>query len=105
MIHHLKIKKKHADAICAGAKPFEVRIEDDKHFEEGDIIIFKVVDWDEYEHQWYGDRHSIESRAYFIPYVLRSGDFPDGIKDGYCVFTLAQLSDDLAYYYTHMKEE
>lgn len=101
MIHNLKIKEKYADAICGGAKNFELRKEDDKHFEAGDIITFKVVDWNEHEHEKWEEHHGIEGRAYFIPYVLRSEDFPEGIKEGYCVFTIAQLSDDLAYYYTH----
>lgn len=92
MIHHLKIKKAYADAICGGAKTFEIRREDDKHFDIGDIVTFDVIDKNEY--------HGIEGRAYFVPYVLRHEDFPEGIPEGYCTFTIAQLSDDLAYYYT-----
>lgn len=92
MIHILKIKKKYADAICAGAKTFEVRKEDNRHFDIGDVVTFHVIDSDDY--------HGIEGRAYFIPYVLRHDDFPDGIAEGYCVFSIVQLSDDLAYYYT-----
>lgn len=92
MIHNLKIQKKYADAICAGAKTFEIRKEDDKHFETGDVITFSVVDWNNY--------HGVEKRAYYISYVIRHSDFPDGIPDGYCVFSIVPLSDDLAYYYT-----
>ena len=92
MIHRLKTQKKYADAICGGAKTFEVRKEDNRHFDIGDVVTFHVIDSDDY--------HEIERRAYFVPYVLRHDDFPDGIAEGYCVFSIAQLSDDLAYYYT-----
>ena len=101
MIHNLKIKKAYADAICAGVKTFEVRREDDKHFEEGDIITFKVTDWDEYyKHGFWEASHGIERRAYFVPYVLRHEDFPEGVPEGYCVFTISPLPDELARYYT-----
>lgn len=93
MLHRLKIKKEYAVAICGGAKMFEIRKEDDRHFDIGDVVTFSVVDSEEY--------NEIEGRAYFVPYVLRHSDFPDAIKKGYCAFTLAQLPDDLAYYYTH----
>lgn len=92
MIHHLKIKKVYADAICAGVKPFEVRREDDKHFDVGDVITFEVID--RIEH------HDIEKRSYFVPYVLRHEDFPEGVPEGYCIFTISQLPDELSYYYT-----
>lgn len=93
MLHKLKIKKKYADAISGGAKTFELRKEDDRRFNIGDIVIFEVEDSDYY--------NGIEGRAFFIPYVLRHSDFPDVIKKGHCVFALKQLSDDLSYYYTH----
>lgn len=93
MIHNLKIQKKYADAICGGAKHFEIRKEDDKHFNIGDVVTFEVIDNTEY--------HKIEWKAYFVPYVLRHEDFPEGIADGYCVFTVAPLDDELSYYYTH----
>lgn len=94
MIHRLKIKDKYANAICGGAKTFEVRKEDDKHFDIGDVIIFKVVDL--------AYSHRIEDKAFFVSYVLHHDDFPDGIADGYCVFSIVQLSDDLACYYTNL---
>lgn len=83
MIHKLKIKKKYADAICGGAKRFEIRKEDDKHFDVGDIVTFDVCD--------FGGRHSLENKAYFISYILRHEDFPEGIPEGYCVFTIVPL--------------
>ena len=92
MIHNLKIQKKYADAICGGVKTFEIRKEDDKHFEIGDVITFYVVDLNAY--------HRIEEMAYFVPYVIRHSDFPDGIPEGYCVFSIVPLGDELGHYYT-----
>lgn len=101
MIHNLKIKKMYANAICTGAKTFEVRREDDKHFEKGDIIIFNVTDWDEYyKHGFWEASHEIERRAYFVTYVLRHEDFPEGVPEGYCILAISRLSDDLERYFT-----
>lgn len=91
MIHKLKIKQEYANAIIGNAKHFEVR-KNDRNYQIGDVVLFKVVDSTEY--------HGIEGRAYFIPYVLTHDEFPEAIKEGYCVFTIAELDTALAYYYT-----
>lgn len=44
MNHILKIHEQFADAVCPLKKTFEVRREDDRRFEVGDRIAFRVVD-------------------------------------------------------------
>jgi ASC-1-like (ASCH) protein len=39
-----KVYQEYFEAIVKGEKTFEVRIEDDCHFEEGDILILKEID-------------------------------------------------------------
>ena len=95
MIHNLKILKKYADAVNGNAKHFEVR-KNDRNFQIGDVVTFTVID----------DVQSnpLNYKAFFISYVLTHEDFPDGIAEGYCVFTIAPLDDGLSFYYSQLRE-
>lgn len=74
LIHTLKLADKFWDAVKNGPKTFEIR-KDDRHFEVGDTILFKHVG---------GSGHWVMG-PYRVTYILRSADFPDGIRDGYVV--------------------
>lgn len=77
-VHRLKILPKYFAAVLTGHKTFEIRAEDDKHFNEGDNVIFREYDDKRGEYT----AASVIAR---ITYVLR--DVPEyGLKDGFCIF-------------------
>lgn len=77
MLHKLKIDKPFYDAVKAGLKPFEIR-SNDRGFQKGDLIQFKVRDKDQY---WI--YHETEE-LYEITYVLSGW----GLKAGYVALAI-----------------
>lgn len=83
-IHILKIKDIFWDSVKSLKKTFEVR-KDDRDFKVGDLIRFVIVD---------SDSGLICARAHClfeVTYKLTSDDFPDGLKDGYCILGIEPL--------------
>ena len=81
--HNIKLLESFADAVLSGDKTFEVR-ENDRGYQKGDRIQFRVVDK-------IGSHipHPIETITYEITYVLSGW----GIKDGWVVFGIKELSE------------
>jgi len=87
-IHSLKIAKKYFKAIKRGDKTFEVR-NDDRNFQVGDLITFKTANYafnQLHELRWYD-----APGMWQVTYKLTSKDFPDGIKEGYCVLGIKEV--------------
>lgn len=80
MIHNLKISSQYYDAVERGYKPFEIR-KDDRGYRVGDVLIMKEV-------TAAPSREPIEAE---IQYILRYEDFPDGLKEGYCILGLRNV--------------
>ena len=74
--HILKIAPIWFEAALHGAKRFEVR-RNDRDFKEGDHIVLR---------EWDGTDYTGRQILGYIDYVLTAEDFPEGIKEGYCVF-------------------
>ena len=83
MTHTLRIKLKYYQAIVSGRKTFEVR-KDDRDFEVGDLIRFIVFD---------GISWIYEYETFRITYKLTAKEFPDGIKEGYCVLSIERAGE------------
>jgi len=80
MIHELKCDPKYFRRVYEGQKMFEVR-KNDRDYQVGDTI--RLMEYDRGK-QEYSEREILLK----ITYVLTSVDYPDGIKDGYCVLSL-----------------
>lgn len=80
MMHELKIMEGFADEVCRGCKTFEVRREDDRRFEVGDKVRFRVVDADGAD----VPSHALNRRPYAVTYVLRGW----GVADGYAAIAI-----------------
>lgn len=80
MEHILKIQKRFYTDIQLNGKSFEIR-KDDRRFKVGDTILFVNVD---------GTMFPKKTKIYKINYILRHDDFPDGIPEGYCVFSISE---------------
>ena len=87
-IHDLKIREEFANHVVDGSKTFEIR-ENDRGFQPGDLVRFKVVDPDTFIFTS-GDNphisHEIENYLYKITYVISGW----GLKDGYVVFGITR---------------
>lgn len=86
VIHELKILKKFAGEVWSKKKSFEVR-KNDRNFKVGDFVRFNVLN----------DKGEIITFAtdeylYKIDYILTHDDFPEGIKEGYVVFSITEHS-------------
>lgn len=79
--HELKLLWTFESDILDGLKTFEVR-ENDRGFQKGDIVKFKVVDTRPNLSLY----HPIETKVYEITYVLNGW----GIKNGYVVFGIKE---------------
>ena len=78
-IHKLKIKNKYWAEVYEGAKMFELR-KNDRDFQVGDIIQFKLVD----------ANIDISKFKYRITYILK--DVPEyGLDKDYCILGIAQI--------------
>ena len=80
MMHHLKISTEYYDAGANCYKSFEVR-KDDRGYRVGDTVVM---------HENVTD-HQRESIIAEIKYILHYEDFPDGLKEGYCVLGLSNV--------------
>ena len=80
-VHVIKIQEDFADAVLSGEKTFEVR-ENDRGYQKGDIVQFKVVERGGLTLEKYG--HKLTGKRYRITYVLNGW----GIKDGYVAFSI-----------------
>lgn len=79
--HRLKTWPGYYDAIAAGIKTFEVRV-NDRGFAPGDPVILARYD---------PDSGTFDGRemTFVVPYVLHGGGF--GIKPGYAVLSLVPV--------------
>lgn len=88
----LKIEKQFADEIVSGMKNFEIRCEDDKVFQKGDSVEFRVNPVELYAAGESGacyvtkDEHPINGRIYDITYVLHGW----GLREDYCAFAIKE---------------
>ena len=73
--HELKILPRFFEDVARYAKRVEVR-KNDRDFKVGDRVLLR---------EWDGDYTGREAEVE-ITYVLTAEQFPDGIKEGYCVF-------------------
>lgn len=88
-VHSLKIAKRFYKAVKDGSKTFEIRF-DDRDYKIGDRIRFKtgqysldqlhILNWYEVPGEWE------------ITYKLTATDFPEGIKDGFCILGLKEVN-------------
>lgn len=90
MIHELKILPQYFEAVQAGLKNFEIRI-DDRNYKEGDTLILK---------EWFigsdSANYNTETPQYYtgreitkeISYILKGGKY--GLEEGYCIASLKQ---------------
>lgn len=77
MTHNLKILSSFADAVLNGDKNFEIRDNNDRGFQKGDLVKFKVID-----NLGLEEHHSLNFEMFEITYVLSGW----GLKEGYVVF-------------------
>lgn len=80
MIHELKCDPKYFRRVFDAQKNFEVR-KNDRDFQIGDTIRLREYDRDAKE---YTNRELF----FKISYILSHFDYPDGLKDDYCVLGL-----------------
>lgn len=73
--HELKILPRYYSDVVRFAKRFEAR-RNDRNFQPGDRV--RLREWDG---TYTGREAEIE-----ITYVLTDKDFPEAIKEGYCIF-------------------
>lgn len=85
-IHRLKLREEFADAVEDGTKNFEIR-ENDRGFQKGDLVQFRVVTALGTHIRMYGD---LEEKLYEITYVLGGW----GIKNGYVVFGIKEVIEN-----------
>ncbi len=70
--HELKTWPEYYQAVKSGRKPFEIRKEDDRRFEEGDTLVLQ--EWEPMTRFYTKDEVSVH-----VTYVLRGGPWlPDG---------------------------
>ena len=84
MKHELKIEEQFADAILAGNKTFEIRL-NDRGYQKGDYIKFRCVD-----NCGFNVYHKINGLTYQITYVLSGW----GLAERFVVFSIKEMSDD-----------
>ena len=93
MIHELKILSSFVRPILDGSKTFEIR-ENDRGFQKGDRVQFKVVsdhsglsDW---THQNSSIVHELEHKVFEITYVINGW----GLKNGFVVFGITEVVEE-----------
>lgn len=74
--HDLMIKPEFFNPVAWGIKCFEIR-NNDRGFKKGDRVVL---------HECNDGNPTGRVVAVEISYILTADDFPEGIKDGYCVF-------------------
>lgn len=90
--HVLKIRPEHFITVDSGHKKAEVR-KTDREYNVGDRLIF-VVDNTNLARTdpFYGAASSVK---YQITHILKHEDFPEGIKEGYAVLSIAPVKEKL----------
>lgn len=73
--HELKIAPRFFEDVAHYAKRAEVR-KNDRDYKVGDTYILR---------EWDGTAYTGREAAIEISYILTAEDFPEGIKEGYCV--------------------
>lgn len=81
MIHEIKIQSKYYKKVLTGEKTFEIRF-NDRNYAVGDILKLREIENNMYTGE------TIDVR---IMYMLKHADFPEGIPDGYVVFSIEKL--------------
>lgn len=84
--HVLKLNSCYIHPILTGEKLFEVRYNDDRGFQKGDLVRFRIEFLDNAS---VDDKRKIESITYEITYVLVSFN---GLADGYVAFGIRPLN-------------
>lgn len=84
MIHELKILGSFVRPILDGSKTFEIR-ENDRGFQKGDRVQFKVVD-DDWKRRNSMIAREIERKVFEITYVINGW----GLKNGFVVFGIRE---------------
>lgn len=82
--HKLKILYKHWFDIISGLKTHEIRF-NDRTYQIGDLLEFTVLQ---------NDGSFISPIVYEVIHILRSEEFPDGLKDGYCILSIKKWGED-----------
>lgn len=88
MTHKIKLDINFCDAVLSGDKNFEIR-RNDRGYQKGDLIQF--VPWKGLS-VGYSVPHELAHKTYAITYVLSGYS---GIKDGYCVFGIKEVTDEI----------
>ena len=83
MTHELKIKEAFADAVVAGEKTFEIRV-NDRGFQRGDLVKFTAIDDLKLK-----IHHPINERTYEITYVLSGW----GLNGDTVAFSIREVGD------------
>ena len=83
MIHELKILTQYFEEVKSRRKTFEIR-KNDRNFKVGDDLILK---------EWDGEKFTGRKIERTISYILY--DWPCGLKDGYCVMSLASCTSGI----------
>ena len=89
-LHELKIKKNYFDDILKGKKTFEIR-KNDRDFQEGDLISFKVVDENFNSiNECLMSAFAYPYYVFRITYVLKN--VPEyGLDKDYCILGIKRL--------------
>ena len=83
--HKIKLLLNFCDDVLSGDKKFEIR-ENDRGYQKGDRVVFQP-----YEPSDPFVKHPISDKVYEITYVLNGW----GLKDGYVVFGIKEVKNDL----------
>lgn len=94
--HVVKIHDRYYDAVANGIKTFEIR-KADRDYRVGDTLVLQRCN-DKGNVVYHGDDNlgiNVPDQIYCaIAYILTSEDFPDGIKEGYCVLGIKRTAED-----------
>lgn len=79
MIHHLKTLPEFFQSIKSGEKTFEIRLEDDRHYEAGDTLHLQ---------EWHPEVGYTGDELYRdVPYLLRGKPY---LPEGYVCMSLKE---------------
>lgn len=87
MTHELKILSSFVRPILDGSKTFEIR-ENDRGFQKGDRVQFKVVS-DDWTYKNNSIDNELEHKVFEITYVLNGW----GLKNGFVVFGIREVEE------------
>ena len=89
--HILKIHPTYFDAVKNGIKGFEIR-KNDRDYCVGDTLCLREYD-PSIKAEMDAERYTGRDVNTTIIYVITSIDFPDGIKEGYCILGIRVNSE------------